>query len=141
MEMFDAFLPRSTSHYINNNSVIKCYSLFVTPNATRPITWTCTMCAVLFIYYIVLLCYFCAQNTFVSAYGEFSHTCARAYMACMHVRLCLCVIECGNQARIDHDHYCLYKAIVALWLVISLLNSSVFNVLAIEYVMCVCVNF
>lgn len=123
-EIFDAVLPRSAIHCINNNSVIKCYSRFVTLNSMRPITWVnvlCVRCS-LFIILFSSVCYFCAQNTYISRRMENIHilVLSRIYIwyACMHT--CLCVIECGNQARIDHDHYCLYKAIVALSLVISL---------------------
>lgn len=124
-EIFDAVLPRSAIHWcINNNSVIKCYSRFVTLNSMRPITWVnvlCVRCS-LFIILFSSVCYFCAQNTYISRRMENIHilVLSRIYIwyACMHT--CLCVIECGNQARIDHDHYCLYKAIVALSLAISL---------------------
>lgn len=43
------------------------------------------------------------------------------------LKTCTHIIECGNQARIDHDHYCFIKPLLDI-ASISLLNSDVFNV-------------
>lgn len=118
MEIFNAFLYRSTIHY---NSITKCYSLFVTLNPAKPI-----------MYYV--WCYYSARvlfalKTHVSTIHVITYSRPYWYLSvCLSMCISLCVIECGNQARIDHDHCCLYKAIVVLF-VISLLNSNIFNIL------------
>lgn len=83
----------------------------------------CTMCAVLFIYYIVLFCllFLRPKHVHITAYGEYAHTCALSHihMVCMHAYMSVC-----NWMRQSSAHrswpLLLFKAIVALSLAISL---------------------